>query len=61
MPTEKKSLHNMVDAIIADDSAAAAENFHSYVTDKVKEIINPEVAQGKTRPPAEKTTSKKTK
>ena len=39
---DKKNLRDMLDAIINDKSEEAQTNFHSYATEKMKEILHGE-------------------
>lgn len=39
---DKEALQKMLDALISDNSSEMEAQFHQYVTDKVKGMINPE-------------------
>ena len=43
---DKDKLRDMLDAIIDDNSEKAQVDFHSYVTDKMKDTLQPEVSDG---------------
>lgn len=38
---DRTNLTKMVDTMIGGDTKAAGTHFHDYVTDKVREIVNP--------------------
>jgi len=41
---DKEKLRDMLDALIDDNSDKAQVDFHSYLSDKMKEVIHPDVA-----------------
>ena len=43
---DKDKLRDMLDSIIDDNSDKAQVDFHSYVTDKMKDTLHPEESDG---------------